>query len=298
MIVIPVAAVMAAGIGAGAFAVGINAARDVPEAITEDTTFFVGLDGQQEISTPAPGSPGAGDPDGTGFARITIDAATDEVCVELDTTNVDDLILMHIHRGQAGVNGPVVVDFAYSGPPDVTKCVPGGAVTDEIIANPLSFYLNAHTNTPVTGVFPGGAVRGQLEPSSILVTQILPTPVRVYDSRVPNSLGTPALESNSTTVVDLSPITAGAPGSFPPGTTAAIVNITATDVRAAGFATVYSNALATAPTASTINWNGHDVAITTPVKVDSTGSVKITIGPDGGADIVIDVIGYLSAGVA
>ena len=112
----------------------------------------------------------------------------------------------------------------------------------------------------------------------------------MYDSRLPNSLGTPALESNSTTVVDLTP---AALGSLPPGATAALVNITATDVRAAGFATVYSNALATAPSTSTINWNGHDVAITTTVKVDATGSVKVTIGPDGGTDLIIDVLGYL-----
>jgi hypothetical protein len=50
MIVIPVAAVMAAGIGAGAFAVGLTAARNVPEAVTQDTTFFVNMDGQQEFS--------------------------------------------------------------------------------------------------------------------------------------------------------------------------------------------------------------------------------------------------------
>ncbi len=64
MIVIPVAAVMAAGIGAGAFAVGLTAARDVPEAVTQDTTFFVTMDGQQEFS--AGGVAGAGDLDGIG----------------------------------------------------------------------------------------------------------------------------------------------------------------------------------------------------------------------------------------
>jgi CHRD domain-containing protein len=284
MIVIPVATLTVAGIGIGAFA----AARDVPEAITADTTFFVSLDGQQEV---AGGVGGAGDLDGFGVARITIDAATDQVCVDLQSTNIDDLVSMHIHPGAAGVNGAPVVDFAYTGSPDAVKCVPGGAVTDSIIANPLAFYLNAHTNTPVTGAFPNGAIRGQLEPQSS-VTHLLPTPVRVYDSRVANSLGTPALESNSTTVVDLTPTTLG---SLAPDATAALVTVTATDVRAAGFLSVYSNALATAPATSTMNWNGHDDAVTTTVKVDATGSVKITIGPDGGADVIIDVLGYLSS---
>ena len=295
MIVIPVATLMAAGIGAGAFAVGLTAARDVPEAITADTTFFVSMDGQQEIS--AGGAPGAGDTDGFGSAEIRIDAVTDEVCVDLETVNVDDLVGFHIHRGVAGVNGGIVVDFGATpatpiSPPQADNlCVAGGAVADEIAANPLGFYLNAHTNTPVTGVFPAGAVRGQLEPQG-LETHLLPTPFRVFDSRLPNSLGTPALESNSTTVVDLTP---AVNGTLPPDATAALIIVTATDVRAAGFLTVYSNALTAAPATSTLNWNGHDDAVTTTVKVDATGSVKVTIGPDGGADVVIDVLGYLSA---
>lgn len=288
MIAIPVATVMAAGIGAGAFAVGLSAARGAPEAVTADTTFSASMDGQQEISPAGVG--GAGDPDGSGSAEVTVDTATDEVCVEVSFTDVEPIQAMHIHRGQAGVNGPVVVDFAPTpGPGPFDICVPGGAVADEIAANPLSFYLNAHTV-----LFPAGAVRGQLQPNSSDI-QILPTPVRVYDSRVPDSLGTPALESNTTTIVDLSPTTAGAPGSFPPGTTAALVTVTVTDVRAAGFLTVYSNALTSPPATSTSNWNGHDDAVTTIVKVDATGSVKITIGPDGGADVIIDVLGYLTA---
>jgi hypothetical protein len=289
MIVIPVAAVMAAGIGAGAFAVGLSAARGAPEAVTADTTFTASMDGQQEISPG--GVAGAGDLDGSGFAEVTVDTATDEVCVEVSFTDVDPIAAMHIHRGQAGVNGPIVVDFAPTpGPGPFDICVPGGAVADEIAANPLSFYLNAHTAT-----FTAGAVRGQLEPATVFTT-LLPTPVRVYDSRLPNSLGTPALESNSTTTVDLSPTTAGAPGSFPPGTTAALVTVTVTDVRAAGFLSVYSAALTSPPATSTANWNGHDDAVTTTVKVDDTGSVKITIGPDGGADVIIDVLGYLTGG--
>jgi hypothetical protein len=288
MIVIPVAAVMAAGIGAGAFAVGLSAARGVPEAVTADTTFTATMDGQQEISPGGVG--GFGDLDGSGFAQVTVDTATDEVCVEVSFSDVDDIQAMHIHRGQAGVNGPIVVNFAPTpGPGPFDICVPGGAVADEIAANPLSFYLNAHT-TP----FPAGAVRGQLEPATVFTT-LLPTPVRVYDSRLPNSLGTPALESNTTTTVDLSPTTAGAPGSLPPDATAALVTVTVTDVRAAGFLSVYSAALTSPPATSTMNWNGHDDAVTTTVKVDATGSVKITIGPDGGADVVIDVLGYLSS---
>jgi hypothetical protein len=292
MIVIPAATLVAAGIGVGTFA----AARDVPEAVTPDTTFSVTLTGAQEFS-PA-GVPGAGDLNATGGAMITIDTATDQVCVDVKIADIENLAAMHIHRGQAGINGPIVVDFVVgpSTAPSITKCVTATstALAAEIAANPLGFYLNAHTAT-----FPAGAVRGQLQPQGPSTTgfgfsnttHILPTPVRVFDSRVPNSLGTPALESNSNTTADLTPTSIV---SIPPGAIAALVTVTATDVRAEGFATVYSAALANVPGTSTINWSGHDVAITTTVKVDSTGSVKIQIGPDGGADIVIDVLGYLA----
>ncbi len=287
MIVIPVATIMAAGIGAGAFAVGLTAARDVPEAVTADTTFFVSMDGQQEVT--AAGVGGAGDPDGTGDATVTVDTATDEVCVEVSFFNVDPITLMHIHRGVAGTNGPIVVDFAPTpGPGPFDICVPGGAVADEIAANPLSFYLNAHNAT-----YPAGAVRGQVEPNFVL-THLLPTPVRVYDSRQPNSVGTPALAALSTTTVDLS--AAGPLGAIPPGATGALVNVTITDTTASGFATVYSAALTAVPATSTINWvlPGQDIAVQTAVKIDATGSVKVTIGPNGGTDMIIDVIGYLS----
>ena len=293
MIAIPVATLMAAGIGAGAFAVGLSAARAVPEAVTDDTTFDVSLDGAQEFTTGGVG--GAGDPDALGIASITIDTATGEVCVDVVINDVEDLAAMHIHRGAAGINGPIVVDFALTPvppgpptPPDIQKCVmaTSTALAAEIAANPLGFYLNAHTAT-----FPAGAVRGQLEPLTS-ETHLLPTPVRVYDSRVANSLGDPALEANTTTVVDLTPSTMG---SIPPDATGALVTVTVTDVLAAGFLTVYSNALATAPATSTMNWNGHDDAVTTIVKVDATGSVKVTIGPDGAADVIIDVLGYVSA---
>ena len=139
---------------------------------------------------------------------------------------------------------------------------------------------------------PGWRGRGQLQPLGN-VTQILPTPVRVYDSRLPNSLGTPALESNSTTVVDLTP---PGVGSMPPGATAALVNITATDVRAAGFATVYSNLLPGArdqhDQLERPRCRDHDHGQGRP----ATGNVKVTIGPDGGTDLIIDVLGYFGSG--
>jgi CHRD domain len=66
---------------------------------------------------------------------------------------------LHIHRGVAGTNGPVVVDFTdISNNAQTTGCVPADpALLAEIAANPAGFYLNFHTIS-----FLKGAMRGQL----------------------------------------------------------------------------------------------------------------------------------------
>jgi CHRD domain len=270
-----------AGVGGAAFAVGRSITADVPEAVTPDTTYQAHLTGAQEVPV--------ADPDGVGDVTVTVDAATAQVCIVGSIADIDaPLVGLHIHRGIAGVNGPIVVPFTDTDPTDIDECVtaaPAG-IAQEIIANPLGFYVNAHT-----GPFPNGAVRGQLEPQS-LVTHILPTPLRAYDSRQPNTQFVPALAPNSTTTVDLS--TAASP--LPPTALAALVTVTVTETTGLGFATVYSAALTTAPATSTVNWTAaqSDVATTTTVKLSPTGEIKITLGPNGGADVIIDVVGYLS----
>jgi hypothetical protein len=69
----------------------------------------------------------------------------------------------HIHRGPAGMNGPVV-QFLFAGP-DTTDSeithsgsASNPALAAEICANPSAFYVNYHTRAN-----PGGAIRGQLK---------------------------------------------------------------------------------------------------------------------------------------
>ena len=99
-----------------------------------------------------------GDPNGSGTADMTLNQGRGRLCLEVETQNIAAPILQHIHRGPAGVNGPIVVDF--------TPLLPGGdgcvsadrALVKEIRKNPEGFHFTVHT-----GEFPGGAVRGQLE---------------------------------------------------------------------------------------------------------------------------------------
>jgi hypothetical protein len=103
-------------------------------------------------------APIVGDPDGSGFARITLNQGQGEVCFNIAVQNIGPVILAHIHRGAAGVNGPVVVDFNFAAN-GLNNCVSGvdAGLIKAIRQNPENYYVNVHTSD-----LPRGAVRGQL----------------------------------------------------------------------------------------------------------------------------------------
>jgi hypothetical protein len=109
--------------------------------------FEVSLDGGQEF-------PGPGDPDGTGFATLYIDAAANSIVWDI---TVADIVLPisadHIHMANAGVSGPVRIDFhaLLSGGPEFDGDLAA------VLANPTGWYVNVHNS-----VYPAGAIRGQL----------------------------------------------------------------------------------------------------------------------------------------
>jgi hypothetical protein len=95
---------------------------------------------------------------GTAVVRIRKDAGL--VCYRLHAENITlPAAAAHIHRGAAGVNGPVVVPFQAPGATGNSDgCVTAaGPLIDEIIANPAGFYVNVHTTE-----HPAGAIRAQL----------------------------------------------------------------------------------------------------------------------------------------
>jgi hypothetical protein len=100
----------------------------------------------------------AGDPDGTGAASITIDAAKGQVCFKLSASGIDTATMAHIHKGAVGVSGPVAValDPPATGPSSGCKAVAADVIA-AILAAPSDYYVNIHT-----AAFPKGALRGQL----------------------------------------------------------------------------------------------------------------------------------------
>jgi hypothetical protein len=99
-------------------------------------------------------------------ARITINSARTAVCWDLEYTTTQVVRAAHIHKGAAGVPGPVVFGFFNPPPKPVgvvvnEGCRPGTPtelpIIRDIANHPGDYYVNIHTVA-----HPGGATRGQL----------------------------------------------------------------------------------------------------------------------------------------
>lgn len=95
-----------------------------------------------------------GDPDGRGTAEVKITGTN--VCWEFKVAKVGTLMAAHIHKGRAGVAGPVVVPLgaAYK----AKGCIKTtSAFAAAIKKTPSAYYVNVHN-----AKYPAGALRGQL----------------------------------------------------------------------------------------------------------------------------------------
>lgn len=104
-------------------------------------------------------TPSAGDPDGTGTARIRFTGEPSQLCWEVNVRAIELATAAHIHRGVSGMAGPPVVPITAPGANGRSQgCA---AITPELlremVAEPWGFYVNVHN-----AAYPGGAVRGQL----------------------------------------------------------------------------------------------------------------------------------------
>jgi hypothetical protein len=166
---------LVAAVGVGALAVGLataatsrnngpapaaapapSASRDLGRAF--GTGFTAKLVGSVEVPP--------GDPNASGTGLIRLNAAEGLVCFKLVVTGANaPIVAAHIHRGAAGVAGPVVVTLvapaataANANVQQSKGCVSADpSLIREIAANPAGFYVNTHNKN-----FPAGIVRGQL----------------------------------------------------------------------------------------------------------------------------------------
>jgi CHRD domain len=108
--------------------------------------------------------PGPGDPDGFGLAGFRFEGNT--ISYSIMIQHLTTPTASHIHRGAAGVAGPVVVTLASSFPNNFASgtATASANLIDEIRNNPAGFYVNVHNAD-----FPNGAIRSQLSNGSLAV---------------------------------------------------------------------------------------------------------------------------------
>jgi hypothetical protein len=105
-------------------------------------------------------TPNPADPDGVGFVVVTFDQGAGTITFTAYAQGIAAPTMSHIHRGAAGVTGPVIIPFNLpfvSGVSSGTLTGIAGSFLAEIVANPPGYYFNIHNAD-----FPGGAIRGQL----------------------------------------------------------------------------------------------------------------------------------------
>jgi hypothetical protein len=153
--------------------------------------------------------PGPGDPDGIGFAQLVITPGTGEICWTVIVEDIAAATAAHVHVGEAGVAGAIVVPI---GTPDANgeaqDCSSGHdeAALQAIVDDPAGHYVNVHT-----GDFPDGAIRGQLE--AIEINDII-----VMKVACPAGLDTPEEVEAAGGAAACSPTgTVGSIGDPPPG---------------------------------------------------------------------------------
>ena len=122
--------------------------------------LFAILLGANEVSDT--GEANQGDLNGNGSVTLIIDG-TDRICFAIVVNGITQPAVMHIHRGVAGTNGPVVIPLTpvpdAGNPGTSSGCADNvaPALLERIRLTPSAFYFNIHN-----GPFPGGALRGQL----------------------------------------------------------------------------------------------------------------------------------------
>ncbi len=134
-----------------------DTARDTATTLGERAERATRLDAQL---TGAAEVPGPGDPDGTGTATVNLDVTEGELCYEVAVQKIDRPVGMHIHEGETGKSGGIVVPLTTPTASDTTTkgcATVDAALVGRLTATPGNFYVNVHSES-----YPQGAVRGQL----------------------------------------------------------------------------------------------------------------------------------------
>lgn len=195
-----------------------------------------------------------------------------------------------------GVQGEALTGIALRGESGRTQIAFGGAPVPPLAAGlsrnrgEMAFdsfndlWLCVGTGTP-------GTWRRIAGPTTAGALRMLTNTTRIYDSRA----GEAPVGVQKGKFVDHEErvITATLGGAVPAGATAVLINATATNTNPGGFFAFFRNGVAW-PSNSSLSWGVANTTIANlaVVAVDATAKFKARVEGAGGADLVIDCIGY------
>ena len=135
--------------------IALAGCETVQQTYTEaiSSTYTAELSGANEVHP--------GDPDGSGTADISFADELTRVCWDLnDLEGLGPITGAHIHRGAAGVDGPVVLALKQATEGGWRGCSnETGWVQQAFDEGLQNYYVNVHTVE-----YKAGAIRGQLRP--------------------------------------------------------------------------------------------------------------------------------------
>lgn len=140
-------------VAAATAALALTGCETLEETYLENTsaTYEAQLRGANEVHRASPS--------GSGVAEITFSDELTRVCWDLnDLQGLGPITAAHIHRGPAGVDGPVVLALRQATEGGWRGCSSETGWVQQAFNEGLSnYYVNVHT-----AEFPAGAIRGQL----------------------------------------------------------------------------------------------------------------------------------------
>lgn len=98
-----------------------------------------------------------GDPDGSGKFHANADAESGEFCFSLSVSGIGDVTGAHVHEGEAGKDGKVLLTVYETDAGEEECLAPDPELLGKMLAKPEKYYVNVHT-----AEFPKGAIRAQL----------------------------------------------------------------------------------------------------------------------------------------
>ena len=97
-----------------------------------------------------------GSPMAHGIVNLNLTANTGKVCWTFQLAGVTKPAFAHIHKGRAGVSGPVFIPLGATYKAKGCASAPKKMI-EAVESNPNGFYVNVHNSK-----YPNGVVRGQL----------------------------------------------------------------------------------------------------------------------------------------